>query len=223
MRLLRTLALTGALLCAGSATADGGGWTVQGEATKTPQITDRLGDANGVNGQALQPDAPNDVATDPASVSSHDILSAKVATYGRYRYSMVRGRRTRVFVPEGVLVTMDLAAAPANGAYRVRGYSALCDTVMFQYFVDLAGASGYLRHTCTESGTPPPEFYDVPVAASVSGKTVTWRASFAQLPKQLNLGTAIAGLTAETMADGGVVTFPVLDDAITTATYRVGE
>jgi hypothetical protein len=185
-------------------------------ATAKPQITDRAGDANGVNDQALFLSVPSLGAATPADISAADITAVTFAT--TYKTKRVDGRRVRV--PNGFTVTMRLAAAPSMGniIYRVSADTGQCPTsVFFEY---TTGGDSTVRCPAADVTDEDTEY---PGRATVKGTTITWKLGTSALP----VGTKLTALNAQTRQVTSTpvvfVTAPQYDYASSTKTFAVGK
>jgi hypothetical protein len=177
-----------------------------------PQILDKTGDANGINGQGLGLGEPPDETTGPADLSGADITSVLFAT--NFVTKKVRGKKTRV--PNGFSVTLSLAAAPTTDIeYRVIGSVAGCDGLFFEY--NTAPVTGESDVRCP--GTTPLSDTDYYLTGSISGQKIVWVVPDGRFRN----GTVFSSLAAETRAVAGKLTVPEIDYASSPATYTVGK
>ena len=177
------------------------------------QITDPVGDANGINQQfpGVGPNPP-DTVTAPADLSSADIVSVTFAT--TFVTKIVK--RKRVNTPNGFTVTMALAAAPTpNIEYRVSGAAGGCSSVFFEY--DTSAQTGGADIRCP--ATPPAMSVTYNGTAAISGSKIVWTVPAGAFPS----GTTFSSLDAQTRTVAVAVTAPQIDYATSTATYTVGK
>ena len=201
-------------LCALSAVAAIGVTAVPSFAgAPKPQITDPVGDANGINQQfpGLGPEPP-DVATAPADLSSADIVSVAFAT--TFVTKIVKHKPVKT--PNGFTVTMVLAAAPTpNIEYRVSGAAGACTSVFFEYDTSVGTGGSDIR--CP--ATPPATNVTYAGTAAITGDKIVWTVPAGAFPN----GTTFSQLNAQTRTVAVAVTAPQIDYATSGATYTVGK
>lgn len=175
-------------------------------------ITDKTGDANGINSQSKLVEADPSQST-PSQYTAADIVSVAV------------GRLDNGKQVQGLKVTFTLSAAPGQGViYRLQGSTPACGMFWVSYNAPLGAAtSASLRHDC---GTPG-EDVTIPMTAVVKDKTVTINLPFTALPKNVKLGQAVTVDLAETKGHASTPaagpTIPTIDDVDGKgATYKIG-
>ncbi|MDQ1747843.1 MAG: hypothetical protein QOD07_2106 [Frankiaceae bacterium] len=178
-----------------------------------PQITDAIGDANGVNQQfpGLGPEPPT-VQTAPADLAGADISTVQFVT----NFVTKKVKNKKVKVPNGFTVTMTLAAAPmADVEYRVAAAAGDCTSVFFEYDTSVGLGGSDVR--CP--ATPPASDNNYGVTATASGTKISW-----VVPNGVfHNGTVFSSLNAQTRMVVGVVTAPQVDYATSNATYTLGK
>jgi hypothetical protein len=178
-----------------------------------PQISDAVGDANGVNQQfpGLGPEPPT-VKTAPADLAGADITTVQFVT--NFVTKKVHGKKVKV--ANGFSVSLNLAAAPMpNIEYRVSGAAGDCASVFFEY--DTSVGLGGSDARCP--ATPPNADVDYGITATVTGTKITW-----VVPNGVfRNGTTFSSLNAQTRTVEGVVTAPQVDYATSAATFTVGK
>ena len=184
-------------------------------------VTDKAGDANGVNGQShLGGGTPADAdpsQSGPGQRTAADILSVAL------------GRLDDGKAVLGLTAVFTLSAAPDQGTiYRVQASTPQCSTFWISYSFPLGGTpSASLRENCTGANVT------TPLTASVAGSVITVKAPFSSMPKAVKVGTPLTGLFGETKghAQGPAVpaagsvgpTVPTIDDTtVSSGTYKVG-
>ena len=186
-------------------------------ATVKPQLTDPVGDANGVNGQPETIQGPNpNVATGPASYAADDIVSVSFVT----NFVTKKVKRKTVKTPVSFTATLTLAAAPdpTHSYYAVTATSADCpDGINFEYSTEQSPL-GFDDVNCFDSsGTG--SFNDYPaLPAVVKGNTISWTVSLSGM----KAGTVLKDLGAFA-GIGFVGSMPTIDQAESTGTYTVGK
>lgn len=178
-----------------------------------PQITDAVGDANGINQQfpGLGPEPPT-VQSAPADLAGADITTVQFVT--NFVTKKVKGKKVKV--ANGFTLTLSLAAAPMpNIEYRVAGAAGDCTSVFFEYDTAVGLESSDVR--CP--GSTPTADTDYGITASASGTKISW-----VVPNGVfRNGTTFSSLNAQTRTVEGVVTAPQVDYATSSATYTVGK
>lgn len=173
-----------------------------------PQLTDPLGDANGVNGQTIGLPVPSQ--STPAGVAAADIVSAALST----TYKKVGKKQ----VPEGVRIVLTLAAAPQQGTvYNVNASVASgCDTgggtVLSASYQDVGPGIVSSFVNCAPAGST--ETTDVAAGEAVvdaAKHTISWDVA----GDGLKAGAVFEELTADT----SVFVFGVYDEAKGDGTY----
>jgi hypothetical protein len=172
-----------------------------------PQIVDTVGDANGLNGQAIGLPLPS-VAT-PAGASMADIQSV--------RWSTVFKKVGRKRVARGMQVVLTLADAPQTGFYYSVGATvpATCDgagTALVLTHVD-EKASRVDTVSCQDNATASSTNLGSDVVVDAAAHTITWT-----FDAGLKVGTRFTDLTAATSA----FVVGVYDDAATATPYVYG-
>lgn len=181
-------------------------------------VTDKAGDANGINGQshigqAADPAADVDPSqSGPGQRSAADLLAVSL------------GRQDDGKTVTGLTATFTLGAAPDQGTiYRLQASTPDCSTFWVAYSVPVGGApTATLRENC--SGTA----VVTPVTAVIKDSTITVSLPFSAMPKTIKLGTVFSGLFAETKGHASTPaaspTIPTIDDtAISAGTYKLGD
>ncbi len=190
------------------------------------QITDPPGDANGINDQGAGSGQNGNVAT-PADDSAADITSVvfatkfKVVTATKTVTKFVKKKKVTkkvvvtTKVPDGFTVTLNLSATPdGNHSYDVLATHSLCDgTVDFTYST---GTLGLNEVDCLPSSPTSTNIATMPGEASVVGKSIVWTIPAGAFPN----GSTFSGLAAET--EIAPTLDPVMDEASSSATYKVG-
>ncbi len=179
-------------------------------AAKPLVITDKAGDANGLNSQShLAPADPSQSGGGERSAA--DLLSVSL------------GRLDNGKAVTGLKVTFTLAAAPDQGTiYRLQAATPDCSTFWIAYAVPIGGtANASLRENC--SGTA----VSTPVSATVKGSTITVTVPFALMPKSVKAGTTLSDVFGETKGHAATPatspTVPTIDEtAISPAVYKIG-
>jgi hypothetical protein len=174
-------------------------------------ITDKAGDANGLNSQSHA--APADPSqAGPGERTAADILSVSL------------GRLDNGKAVTGLTASFTLGAAPDQGTiYRIQGATADCSTFWISYNFPLGGTpSAALRENC--SGTA---VSTVLSGVVVKDATITISLPFKDMPKSIKVGTEITGVFGETKGHATTPaaspTVPTIDDTETAATsYKVG-
>jgi hypothetical protein len=177
------------------------------------QITDPVGDANGINQQfpGVGPEPP-DASTAPADLSSADIVS--VTFQNTFVTKVVKHKPVKT--PNGFTVTMQLAAAPTpNIEYRVSGAAAGCTSVFFEYDTSVGTGGADIR--CP--ATPPATNTTYDGTAAVSGSKIVWTVP----ASSFRTGTTFSSLDAQTRTVAVEVTAPQVDYATSSATFTVGK
>lgn len=204
------------------------GHAASGPATSGPaaQITDPAGDANGINDQGAG-SGQNGNISGPADDSAADITSVvfatkfKVFTTTKTVTKVVKKKKVTkkvtvtIKVPDGFTVTLNLAAAPdGNHAYDVLATHSLCDgTVDFTYST---GKLGLNEVDCLPSDPTSINITTMPGNATVVGKSIVWTIPAGAFPN----GSTFSALAAETEISPTLA--PVMDEASSSATYKVG-
>lgn len=197
-RLVLPALLAAALLAAPAGAAD-------------PQIVDARDDANGVNDQAVVPNA--DVTfSSPASADTYDILSVRFTSY------RTGGK------PGGFTASILLANTPGPAStYLVKFSTAKCAEIWLEYVVAETGdASAGLRHRCTATGPADQPTYVRSVKATANGVIIYFTVPLAALPKGVGWGATLTGLRGESRTFVAVTSGPAVDVATTEKTFRIG-
>jgi len=197
-----------------------------------PQISDPVGDANGVNDQGSGSGVDTSLSA-PVDDANGDITSVvfqtkfKLVTTTKKVTTVVKKRRvTKTIVvttkvPDGFTVTMNLSAAPdGNHAYDVFATNSTCDgSLDFTYST---GPLGLNEVDCVGNFDPtnPTSLLDISTVsgeAAVVGKSVVWTIPAGAFP----VGGTFTDLSAQTELSPTLD--PVMDEAKGTATYKVGQ
>ena len=187
--------------------------------TVKPQLTDPVGDANGVNGQPETIAGPNpNVATGPVSYSADDIVSVSFTT----NFVTKKVKRKTVKTPTSFTATLTLAGAPdpTHSYYAVTATSADCpDGINFEYSAEQS-PFGFDDVNCFAATSPTDgTFSDYPATpAVVKGNTISWTVSLSGI----KAGTVLKDLGAFAGV-GFVGSMPTMDQAESTGTYTVGK
>jgi hypothetical protein len=170
-------------------------------AAPKPQLTDLVGDANGVNGQATGAPVPG-VATAPADLAGADIVSVTMATV----WKRIGSRK----VPNGFSITMQLAGAPAElTTYNVSAnVPGTCDGSNTQLTIGTWRNPAVEDHfaNCGDPEDPTGASTDVEAdyAEDAAKHTITWT-----IAKGMKKGDKVVGLTASS----SVFVLGVFDEA----------
>jgi hypothetical protein len=174
-------------------------------------ITDKAGDANGINSQS------HAIPADPSQSgqggrTAADILSVSV---GR----LDDGKKVL-----GMRATFTLAAAPDQGTiYRIQSSAPACSTFWISYNFPVGGApTASLRENCTGTAAT-----TVLTTVKVVDKTITIDLPYKVLPKLIKPGTVLSGIFGETKGHAATPaanpTVPTIDDTVTSPdSYKVG-
>lgn len=181
-------------------------------APKPLVITDKTGDANGINSQSeLAPADPSQ--SGPSQYTAADIVSVTVAR-------MDDGKKVT-----GFSVMFTLSDAPGTGViYRLQGSTPNCGTFWVSYNAPIGGsAAGSLRSDCETPGTT----VSAAMPAVVKDKTVTVQLPFSALPKNVKAMQALTVDLVETKfhftTPAAAPTVPTIDDADgKDAVYKIG-
>lgn len=178
-----------------------------------PQITDKTGDANGINSQGFNVGIEPQEQTEPVNVPGADITSVLFAT----SFATKKSHGKKVRTPNGFTVTLTLAAAPTTDIeYRVSGAAANCSSVFFEYNT---APDAMVQSDARCPGTTPLQDTSYAVSGSASGQKITW-----VVPEGVfRTGTVFSSLTAQTRTVAVRVTAPQIDYATSGATYTVGK
>jgi hypothetical protein len=178
--------------------------------SKALVITDRAGDANGVNSQShLAPADPSQAG--PGQRTAADILEVT--------FSRLDDR----FTVLGLVATMKLSAAPDQGTiYRIQASAGECTQFWISYGVPVGGSpSASLRENCTGTVTTSP------IDATVKDAVITFTLPFSKMPKSIKVGTPVFEAFGETKGHATTPaaspTVPTIDDTVIAAeSYVIG-
>ncbi|HVB27813.1 MAG TPA: hypothetical protein VNE21_07870 [Mycobacteriales bacterium] len=180
--------------------------------TPKPQVTDVAGDANGINGQAIEPSAPDNMPT-PVDIAAADILSVRFAT----TCSVVHVHKRVIKTVTGFTVTLHLSAAPTPGLfYRVVSSSPNCASLWFEYDANLSATT--LRCATSVTGNTS---YAIP-KVTISGSSIVWTVPRAAMGSDLKVGQTLSGLGAQTRGNAVALVAPQWDDAASSTTWTYG-
>jgi hypothetical protein len=179
-------------------------------AAKALVITDQAGDANGINGQGLEPTAPT-MAT-PGQRTAADILEVSLS------------RLDDRFTVQGLVATIKLSAAPDQGTiYRIQASAGECAMFWISYNFPVGGSpSASLREDCTGTDTTSP------LQATVKDAVITITMPFTALPKAIKVGTQVFDVYGETKGHAATPaanpTVPTIDDTVIASdAYVIGQ
>ena len=175
-----------------------------------PHVTDPAGDANAVNGQGVLPD--DQPALTGVSSPGYDLVSVRFAT--------LREKRRVI----GFTTTVALVAAPGPAStYVVKMSTASCREIWLEYVVAETGdAEAELRHRCAAVGPTDFATYE-PIQAVVSGTALTFTVTLASLPPGVGAGATLRDLRAESRTFVVAASAPLVDEAMSASTYRIGQ
>jgi hypothetical protein len=176
-------------------------------ATPPPQVVDPVGDANGINGQAMGLPLPSTVT--PADVAVTDIVSVRFTTV----YKTVG--RTRV--PKRTQVVLQLADAPQDGVdYQVLAtVPATCDgtgtRIQLTHLVQ--GPNRLDTASCLDDSTLTSSNLGAEVVVDTTRHTITWT-----FDAGMRRGQRMTDLSASTSA----FVLGVFDEATSSTPYVFG-
>lgn len=173
-----------------------------------PQVVDAKGDANAINGQGFTSAVPSQAT--PVQAASMDIHSIQFATDKKGKLA------------KNLVITMTMGADVAanelkGGTFRATASLGGC-SISFALQQDPALGNLYYGRGCSDD--PAAVLSDLPLNGKIKGKTITFSANLKAYG--LKYGALLDTLGGHTRANLVAVTAPVMDEARSTTTYKVG-